>query len=135
MKAVLPQLEDLGLDKERCVLSLSDVSGGRFMMGALPKDWEAWDSEKPRHEVVISESMLVMRVPVTQRLYEFVMGSNPSDFKGGDRPVEEVSWYDAVQFANALSAFFGLSAAYEINGDDVVCDWESNGWRLPTEAE
>ena len=35
---------------------------------------------------------------------------------------------------NALSDVFGLSS-YEINGDDVLCDWNSNGWRLPTEAE
>lgn len=135
MKAVLPQLEDFGLDKERCVLSLSDVSGGRFMMGALPSDGEAGGNEKPRHEVVISESMLVMRVPVIQWLYERVMGNNPSHFQGGDRPVEQVSWYDAVTFANALSALFGLSPAYTIDGSDVICDWSSDGWRLPTEAE
>ena len=135
MKSVLPLFEELGLDNERCFLSLSDVRGGRFMMGALPGDKEAYDEEKPRHEVVISESMLVMRAPVTQWLYERVMGNNPSFFQGLDRPVEKVDWYDGVHFANALSTLFGLTAAYEITGDDVVCDWSSNGWRLPTEGE
>ena len=104
-------------------------------MGALPSDDGAWGHEKPRHEVTINSDMIVMKYPVTQKVYKGVMGCNPSRFKSLDRPVECVSWYDAVMFANALSALFGLSAAYEINGDSVVCDWSSNGWRLPTEAE
>lgn len=112
-----------------------DVSGGRFRMGALPSDGEAYDREKPCHKVKISSDMVVMKYPVTQWLYEQVMGSNPSHFKGGERPVEKVSWFDAVKFANALSLRCGLSEAYRIDGKDVSCDWNSDGWRLPTEAE
>ena len=111
------------------------VSGGHFMMGALPKDDKAFKFEKPRHEVVISQDMVVMKYVVTQKLYKTVMGNNPSYFKGADRPVESVSWVDAVTFANALSQYCGLSAAYKINGEEVICDWDSDGWRLPTEAE
>ena len=135
LTSVLPVLNDLGLSHERSLLSLSDVSGGRFMMGALPEDMEPYENEHPRHEVDISSDMLVMRTPVTQWLYAFVMGQNPSRIQGLNQPVERVSWYDAVRFANALSAFFGLPLAYEINGDEVFCDWDSAGWRLPTEAE
>ena len=104
-------------------------------MGALPGDDDAYGDEKPRHEVRISSDMIVMKYPVTQKVYEKLMGSNPSKFKGDDRPVELVSWCDAVRFANALSRECGLSEVYQINGDDVSCDWESNGWRLPTEAD
>ena len=71
--------------------------------------------------------MVVMKYLVTQWLYELVMGSRPSHFKGGDRPVEQVSWYGAVKFANALSVFFGLPEAYLINGNDVSCDWSVRG--------
>ena len=112
-----------------------EVSGGHFMMGALPNDGKAFSIESPRHEVFISEDMVVMKYLVTQVLYESVMGSNPSHFKGADRPVESVSWLDAVRFANALSEESGLSAAYEIAEEFVTCDWSSDGWRLPTEAE
>ena len=47
--------------------------------------------EKPRHKVMISHTLEVMKTEVTQGLYESVMGSNPSNFKGVDRPVEKVS--------------------------------------------
>jgi len=69
-------------------------------------------------------------------LYESVMGDNPSAFKGTEHPVEKVSWFDAVNFANKLSAQEGLEQCYQIDGDSV--QWENKvckGWRLPTEAE
>jgi len=75
---------------------------------------------------------------VTQDLYEAVMGTNPSAFKGGLRPVEQASWYDAVRFCNALSAACGLQAAYTIGSGgepSVSCDFRAHGFRLPTEAE
>ena len=63
------------------------------------------------------------------------MNANPSRVKGMGKPVESVTWYDSVNFANALSRKCGLSEAYCINGDEVSCDWDGHGWRLPTEAE
>ena len=60
------------------ISSIVEVSGGRFMMGALPNDGEVYDDEKPRHKVVISSDMVVMKYPVTQKVYEQVMGINPS---------------------------------------------------------
>ena len=67
----------------------------------------------------------------TQALYERVMGTNPSGYKGSTRPVEQVSWCDAVLFCNRLSALEGLEPCYEIpeglesaivNGDDDTED-------------
>jgi len=63
------------------------------------------------------------------------MGTNPSKFPGKDRPVEYVSWYDAVKFCNALSLKEGLLPAYKIDGTKVEWDKTANGYRLPTEAE
>jgi len=72
---------------------------------------------------------------VTQKQWVTVMGSNPSYSKGDDKPVEQVSWFDAVDFCNRLSAKEGLEFCYTISGTNVICDFSKNGYRLPTEAE
>ena len=74
---------------------------------------------------------------VTQDLYQKIMGAekNASHFKGGDRPVENVSWFDAVKFCNRLSDKVGLEKVYKVDGEYVTPDWDANGFRLPTEAE
>jgi len=73
---------------------------------------------------------------VTQEQWQAVMGSNPSGFSGRPKtPVESVSWYDAVQFCNKLSALYKLQPAYTINGQQVTLDVSKSGYRLPTEAE
>ena len=98
---------------------------------------------------------------VTQQLYEAVMGSNPSSFTSnvatGEtqklRPVEQVSWYDAVVFCNELSELMGLEPVYSKGGktdtsgwgevpassdegwNAITCDFAKSGYRLPTEAE
>ena len=63
------------------------------------------------------------------------MGNNPSTFKGEDRPVEGISWFDCVEFCNRLSEMEGKEPVYTFNGTNVSCNWESNGYRLLTEAE
>lgn len=79
--------------------------------------------------------------PVTQALYAEITGVNPSRFQGfsdsPDRPVEQVSWFDAVRFCNLLSAAHGLAPAYAIGagGWPVVERAAAPGWRLPTVAE
>jgi formylglycine-generating enzyme required for sulfatase activity len=69
--------------------------------------------------------------PVTQELYQYVMGANPSHFDGPDRPVECVS----VKFCNRLSTMALLKECYQVESDRVVWDTDANGFRLPTEAE
>jgi formylglycine-generating enzyme required for sulfatase activity len=63
------------------------------------------------------------------------MGNNPSYFKGDNLPVERVNWYEAVEYCNKLSQKEGLTPAYRGNGNDIVCDFNASGYRLPTEAE
>ncbi|GAB2825748.1 SUMF1/EgtB/PvdO family nonheme iron enzyme [Actinocorallia aurea] len=74
--------------------------------------------------------------PVTQAAYERVTGRRPSIARGGRLPVENVSWWDAVAFCNALSRSEGLTPAYRLRGgDEVAWDASADGYRLPTEAE
>ncbi len=106
------------------------VEGGTFTMGSN----DGQSDEKPVHQVTVS-SFLIGRTEVTQALWESVMGKNPSNFKGSDRPVEQVSWYDVVEFCNKLSENEGLQKAYSGSGEKISCNFNSNGYRLPTEAE
>ncbi|MCK9297075.1 MAG: SUMF1/EgtB/PvdO family nonheme iron enzyme [Desulfobulbaceae bacterium] len=101
------------------------IQGGKFTMG---------DNESGRVEVTLS-NFKMDKYPVTQALYEQVMNTNPSHFKGEDRPVEQVSWFDAVKFCNELSRQTGLEPAYEIAGEQAKRKPKANGYRLPTEAE
>ncbi|MBK7868862.1 MAG: SUMF1/EgtB/PvdO family nonheme iron enzyme [Ignavibacteriales bacterium] len=72
---------------------------------------------------------------MTQGLWKSVMNNNPSQFVGDNRPVEIVGWNDVIEFCNKLSEREGLQKAYLISGSSVTCDFNANGYRLPTEAE
>ena len=90
---------------------------------------------RERSQVTVS-SFQIGKYEVTQAQYQRVVGKNPSKFTGDpQRPVEQVSWYDAVGFCNALSKSEGLNPVYTINGNNVTADFWKSGWRLPTEAE
>ena len=125
-------------EKDFCIRlgkEMVHIPAGDFMMGALEDDEDAWDQERPRHKVTLTRDFLMGKYAVTQALWQSVMGSNPSWFKGANLPVEQVSWFDCVAFCNKLSEQEGLTPAYSINGQDVTCNWKANGYRLPTEAE
>lgn len=106
------------------------VEGGTFQMGSNSGE----SDEKPVHSVTVS-SFYIGKYEVTQKQWTEVMGSNPSHFQGDNLPVEDISWYQAVEFCNKLSQKEGLTPAYTINGRNVTCNWNANGYRLPTEAE
>ena len=109
---------------------------GEFWMGS--EEGVGRDNERPRHRVKLSRGFWMGQTQVTQGLWEKVMGNNPSRFKGAQRPVEKVSWFDAVRFCNALSSTEGLTPAYGIGTGDqpsVSLDLKANGYKLPTEAE
>jgi len=94
---------------------------------------------------------LISAYEITQSLYEAATGTNPSSTKGSLKPVQKVSWYDAVAFCNKLSVMESLDPVYTVNSisdpdlwgtspDDggtwnVLMDRSKNGYRLPTEAE
>lgn len=106
------------------------VPAGRFLMGSS-RDF----SEQPVREVMISQPLLVLPTEVTQQLWVAVMGDNPSWFPGEQRPVENITWWEAVEFCNRLSVRHGLRPCYRISRDTVIWDRTADGYRLPTEAE
>ena len=121
-------------------LRSAEIPAGSFMMGPTP----GFDTQKVRHKVTLTKAMRMGIYPCTQGLYESVMGSNPSFFTGSMRPVEKVSWCDAVLFCNKLSEREGLVPCYVLpepflNDDNwskkVKWNKSANGYRLPTEAE
>ncbi|WP_428262281.1 bifunctional serine/threonine-protein kinase/formylglycine-generating enzyme family protein [Haliangium sp.] len=117
------------------------IEGGIFMMGSGDDDDMAYGDEKPAHLVQVS-SFWCMRYPVTRRLWRMVTGC-PHDWlpkEGADnRPVNNVSWFEAVRFCNALSDYDELEHCYRIQGagEAPTVEWvrTAEGYRLPTEAE
>ena len=108
------------------------VEGGTFAMGNTLDGGN--DDEKPVHQVTVS-SFWMAKYEVTQREWREIMGNNPSYFDGENRPVEQVSWLDAIDYCNKRSIRDGLTPCYARSGDTVTCNWQANGYRLPTEAE
>ena len=91
---------------------MAEIEGGTFEMGGE----SLLDDAKPIHTVKVS-AFALCRFPVTQSLWQAVMGDNPSYFRGALRPVEQVSWEDCHRFIR------------EIN------QRTTGGYRLPSEAE
>lgn len=111
------------------------IPAGTFRMGNITAHADGDSNEIPIHQVTLTRSFLMARKEVTQALYEAVMGTNPSYFKGPNLPVEQVTWYDAVEFCNELSRQQGLKPCYSGSDTSIACDFAANGYRLPTEAE
>jgi formylglycine-generating enzyme required for sulfatase activity len=120
--------EDLGIteDLESDIgLDMILIPGGTFVMGSPPDELERFDSESPQHPVTVP-TFFMGRYPITQAQWRVVaslpqvnrdLKPNPSRFKGDNRPVESISWYDAVEFFQRLSQHTHRT------------------YRLPTEAE
>ena len=106
IEAVVPQ-QDLDFNVNGVQFRMKYVEGGTFMMGAPDDDDEADDVEKPAHKVTL-DSYYIAETQVTQELWQAVMGSNPSHFKGDiHRPVETVSWNDCKEFVKKLINLIG----------------------------
>ena len=82
------------------------IPGGSFLMGSPENEAKRYSSEGPQHKVNL-QPFLMSRYPITQDQYQAIMGDNPSSFKGGNRPVERVSWHDATKFCQKLSSKTG----------------------------
>lgn len=104
-------------------LEMVAIPGGTFIMGSPEEEGD--DYEKPQHQVTL-QPFFMGKYPVTQGQWKFVarlpqvnseLEPDPSHFKGDNLPVEQVSWYDAVEFCERLSVYTGKN------------------YRLPSEAE
>ena len=114
------------------------VSGGTFLMGS-PASERMRDTDEAQHSVTVDD-FYCDAFEVRQSDYEKVMGKNPSYNKGTNLPVENVSFYDALEYCNKKSLAEGLAAVYKIGGKnakfhDVSVDLAADGYRLLTEAE
>jgi formylglycine-generating enzyme required for sulfatase activity len=110
---------------------MKDIPAGTFQMGQTVL-------ADTVHQVTLS-AFAMQETPVTQELYVSVTGVNPS-YSLGDltRPVDNVTWFDAVLFCNALSKLSSLDTCYAYtaaDASDAICDFTKKGYRLPTEAE
>lgn len=94
------------------------------------------DRIKKEWEVQVKPFLLAKYV-VTMELYDVITNHTPNLFKDKNKPVVNISWNDAIMFCNLLSKKAGLKEYYSINdgGQIVSCNLDSNGYRLPSEAE
>ncbi|MCB9761187.1 MAG: SUMF1/EgtB/PvdO family nonheme iron enzyme [Alphaproteobacteria bacterium] len=114
------------------------VQGGRPRVGRLERGLLPW--MVPQRSVLV-ESIFVAETPVTQAQWEAVRRSgwgelpeNPSTHQDPRCPVTNVTWWDALRFANALSQLEGLAPAYALEGDEARLTG-ARGFRLPLEVE
>ena len=103
--------------KDGISIDMVRVEAGTFTMGATPETEDPFDNEKPAHQVTLTNDYYIGKYEVTQALWQAVMGNNPSEFKGGNLPVEMVSWDECQEFISKLNSITGKT------------------FRLPTEAE
>ncbi len=116
-------------------LDLIFVEGGSFQMGDAFDDGDADIDEVFVHDVNVS-SFLMSKYEISQKEFETIMEYNSSDFKREELPVTNLNWLEAMKFCNKLSELEGLTACYKIDGwDHTTCDFNADGYRLPTEAE
>ena len=130
-------------------LSAQTPAGSNIEMVQISAGTLAW----PYATMTLS-AFKMGKYEITQRQYQDIMGYNPSHFRSNpevgenqdNRPVEYVTWYDAVEFCNKLSEREGLTPVYTITGRTpvlgypiisatVTADWNASGYRLPTEAQ
>ncbi|PET60303.1 cytoplasmic protein [Bacillus sp. AFS001701] len=80
---------------------------------------------------------LLAQYPVTKGIYNTITNKSLNTFDGDLKPVVNISWNDAISFCNLLSQKAGLKECYSLSydGESIICNWESDGYRLPTEAE
>ncbi|OLT58620.1 formylglycine-generating enzyme family protein [Moorena bouillonii] len=115
--------EDLGNGVD---LQMVYIPAGRFLMGSPESERGSDYSERPQHQVTI-QPFFLGKYQVTQAQWRAVaknlpkinrdLDPDPSRFKGDNRPVEQVSWFDVVEFC------------------DRLCEYTATEYRLPSEAE
>jgi formylglycine-generating enzyme required for sulfatase activity len=119
------------------------VEGGTFQMGTASG---GDNDERPVHTVNI-KTFYMGKHEVTQKEWREVMGTTLRQQRdmadrswalygeGDNYPMYYVNWHEAVEYCNKLSIKEGLTPAYRGSGDNITCNWNANGYRLPTEAE
>jgi formylglycine-generating enzyme required for sulfatase activity len=121
-------LEPIQIVKTKTHIEMMCIPAGWFQMGS---EVGAAD-ETPVHRVYV-DAFLMDRYEVTQALYSAFPLPDPSHFKDPQHPVEQINWTDALAYCNERSLAEDLTPCYDL--ETGACDFQSNGYRLPTEAE
>ncbi len=133
---VLPAIILLSGCGKKPPIDMVRVDRGEFIMGTSSNDYTG-----PAHRVVISRPFYISKYEITFDAYDEyckeTKKNKPFDegWGRGDRPVIHVSWYEAVQFCNWLSKKYRLKQCYENINNKWICNFNADGFRLPTEAE
>ncbi|MDJ0730371.1 MAG: SAV_2336 N-terminal domain-related protein [Crocosphaera sp.] len=102
---------------DNVILEMVSIPGGTFTMGSPENEKDSYDDERPQHNVTLS-SFFMGKYPITQAQWKAIasrtdlkvnidLDEEPSHFKGDNRPVEQVNWYEAVEFCQRLSKLTG----------------------------
>ena len=129
------------------------VPAGTFVQGSPADEPCRWGAET-QFTHTLTRDLAVMATEVTQGMWAALramqpsLPNNPSFDSGTERPVESVTWYEAVLFANLLSVQRGLTRCYYTDAgfttpvtssnyttEPCYCNWNADGYRLPTEGE
>ena len=112
------------------------IEPGEFTMGS-PEDELGRFGDETQHRVTVTRAFALKATEVTQAEWRAVMGTDPSGFAdcGDTCPVEQVSWFDAVDYVNRISDAEGLPRCYADDVDRTFAGLDCTGYRLPTEAE
>ncbi len=109
-------------------LTMVAIPGGQFEMGSAT----GGEPDETAHRVSVSP-FLMDQYEVTQESFEKLLGRNPSRWTAPKNPVEQIRWKEAAEYCNARSRLEGLAPCYDPKTWD--CNFQANGYRLPTEAE
>lgn len=156
-RTFIKNFPEVALDLDKAVFfginQKGDVKGNNVKS---TMSWKEIEKAKKVADIFVEipgQNYLMSATEVTQKLYETVMGENPSSNKGEYNPVESVSWYDAVYFCNKLSEMNNKTPVYSVDGSTDVNTWgytphkskkinkkiiqntSADGYRLPTEEE
>ena len=123
------------------LLDMVKVEGGKFLMGSKDDNRIAENDEQKQHEVKVN-SFEINKLEVS--VWEWkdyckktkqAMPLQPAWGWSDNNPITNITWYDAIKYCNWLSKEDGLTPAYKLAGPNVICDFNADGYRLPTEAE
>ena len=136
---------------EGIAIEMVPIEPGFFTMGKYETIYGQTTSDVlPYRHVWITKGFYIGKYEVTQEQFKTIMNESPSYWNSTNsysntakNPVENISWYEALEFCNKLSINQGLTPCYSGEGsnnsfdesDTIECDWSANGYRLPTEAE
>ena len=136
VEAIAAECDQTSVLVDAAPMTLKCLPGGSFTMGT-PATEEGNSDERPQHEATVMPFAIGIH-EVTVAQWRTVMDDNPSDCRSGcddDHPVQNVSWYDSVQFLNELSKRENLTPCYREQGGEWAWIRPCEGYRLPTETE